>query len=74
MKIDNNYDDFDIRVGMNLKEIRIQKNLTQEELGKLMNVTKTQISRWESGKRSMYFETAKQLCKVLDISLQDLGK
>lgn len=74
MKIDNNYDDFDIRVGMNLKEIRIQKNLTQEELGKLMNVTKTQVSRWESGKRSMYFETAKQLCKILDVSLQDLVK
>lgn len=74
MKCDSNYDDFDIRVGMNLKEIRIQKNLTQEELGKLMNVTKTQVSRWESGKRSMYFETAKQLCKVLDVTLQDLSK
>ncbi len=74
MKSNNNYDDFDIRVGMNLKKIRIQKNLTQEELGKLMNVTKTQVSRWESGKRSMYFETAKQLCKVLDITLQDLTK
>lgn len=74
MKNTNNYDDFDIRVGMNLKELRIKNNLTQEELAKLLGVTKPLISRWENGKRSMYFSTAKEICKILNVSLQDLTK
>ncbi|VIG04282.1 DNA-binding protein [Clostridioides difficile] len=37
--------------GQRLKEIRVQKNLTGEELGKILNVTKVAISNWESGRR-----------------------
>ncbi len=74
MKNTCNYDDFDLRVGANLKELRIQKNMTQEELAMKLGVTKPLVSRWESGQRSMYFETAKQICKILDVSLQDLSK
>lgn len=69
-----NYDNFDINVGMNIKRLRIKKGLTQLELANIVGVTKAQMSRWESGKRSLYFETAKQLCKALDCTLEDLSK
>lgn len=67
-------DEFDIKVGNNLRYYREKKGLEQKELAKLLNVTPTALCNWESGKRALYFSTAKQICKILDISLQDLGK
>ncbi len=32
-----------------LKELRIEKNISQIELGKLVNMSKMAISHWESG-------------------------
>ncbi|HBG5185395.1 TPA: helix-turn-helix transcriptional regulator [Clostridioides difficile] len=56
--------------GQRLKEIRVQKNLTGEELGKILNVTKVAISNWESGRRfpsqniSLDFFTMQNKCKT----------
>lgn len=32
-----------------LKELRIERNMTQQELGKLVNMSKMAISHWEKG-------------------------
>lgn len=32
-----------------LKELRIEKNISQHELGKMLNMSKMAISHWESG-------------------------
>ena len=32
-----------------LRELRLEKNITQQELGKLINVSKMAISHWEKG-------------------------
>ena len=32
-----------------LKELRIEKNLSQQDLGKVVNMSKMAISHWESG-------------------------
>lgn len=32
-----------------LKELRLEKNITQQELGKLVNTSKMAISHWEKG-------------------------
>ncbi len=32
-----------------LKELRLEKNITQEQLGKLVNMSKMAISHWEKG-------------------------
>ena len=32
-----------------LKELRIERNITQQELGKLVNTSKMAISHWEKG-------------------------
>lgn len=74
MNTTKEYDGFDERVGMNIQNLRIKKSLTQLELANMMKVTKATVSRWESGKRSLYFEAAKRLCKVLDCTLEDLSK
>ena len=32
-----------------LKELRIDKNISQKELGQLLNMSKMAVSHWESG-------------------------
>lgn len=32
-----------------LKELRIERNVSQQELGKLVNTSKMAVSHWESG-------------------------
>ena len=36
-------------IGARIRESRIKRNLTQEELGQMLNVTPQAISRWENG-------------------------
>ncbi len=56
----------------NLKEIRKQKNITQEELAEMLNVSRQAVSKWEAG--NGYPETEKLLiiAKELNISLDFL--
>ena len=37
------------KIGSFLAELRIEKNLTQDELGAQIGVTNKTISRWETG-------------------------
>jgi transcriptional regulator with XRE-family HTH domain len=43
-------DIYDIRIGINLKNIRESKNLTQTEIAYVLKVTPQQIAKYESGK------------------------
>lgn len=58
--------------GDNLKETRKQRNMTQEELAELLNVSRQAISKWESG--TGYPETEKLILisRELNISLDYL--
>lgn len=44
-------------IGKAIKETRIERNLTQEELGKLVGVQKAQISRLESNASNATIDT-----------------
>ena len=58
--------------GDNLREIRKQRNITQEDLAELLNVSRQAISKWESG--NGYPETEKliMISRELNISLDYL--
>ncbi len=58
--------------GENLREIRKQRNITQEELAELLGVSRQAISKWESG--NGYPETEKliEISRQLNISLDYL--
>ena len=43
--------------GERLKKLRISKNLTQEQLGKVLGVTKASICCYEKGTRTPTLET-----------------
>lgn len=51
-----------------LKEIRIKKGLTQEEFAKLLNISSSAISLYESGSREPSLATLVNIANVLDVS------
>lgn len=52
---------------MNLKEIRTEKGLTQEELATKCGVQRTTVTMIETGENKPSVELAKKLASVLDI-------
>ncbi|WP_050184329.1 helix-turn-helix domain-containing protein [Domibacillus robiginosus] len=59
-------------IGERLKKLRKEKKLTQEELGKKVNVTKVSISGYETGNRSPDSETLQKLADFFNVSIDYL--
>ena len=55
-----------------LQELRKQKGLTQEELGEKLYVSRTAISKWESGRGYPNIESLKCIAKFFDITVDEL--
>lgn len=53
--------------GNRLRELRIQKKLTQEQLGEYIGVTPNAIGQFERGNMYPNFETLYRIIAVLDI-------
>lgn len=59
--------------GDNLREIRKQKNISQERLAELLNVSRQSISKWEQDICYPEMEKLLLLSKELGVSLDDLA-
>ncbi|OAO79855.1 helix-turn-helix domain-containing protein [Anoxybacillus flavithermus] len=55
-------------LGDRLKRLRLEKKLTQEELGKKINVTKVSISGYENGNRTPDTETLQKLADFFNVT------
>lgn len=55
-----------------LQELRKQREMTQEELAEILYVSRTAISKWESGRGMPNVESLKAISKFFGISLDDL--
>ena len=60
------------KIGLFIAKMRKKKNLTQQELANKLGVTDKAISNWENGRRMPDVSLYKDLCKELDISLNEL--
>lgn len=60
------------KVGKLIKDLRIKKGLTQEELASKINVTNKAISRWECGNGLPDTSLLEPLSKELNISISEL--
>jgi transcriptional regulator with XRE-family HTH domain len=54
--------------GNKLKQLRINKGLTQEELGKKFNLGKSSISMYESGKNFPDLDMVKDFAEYFEVS------
>lgn len=55
-----------------LQELRKQKQLTQQELAEILFVSRTAISKWESGRGYPSIESLKAISKFFSISVDEL--
>ncbi|NLJ20294.1 MAG: helix-turn-helix transcriptional regulator [Bacteroidales bacterium] len=55
-----------------LQQLRKQKNLTQEELAEALYVSRTAISKWESGRGYPSIDSLKAISKLFSVSVDEL--
>ena len=55
-----------------LQELRKQKGLTQEELAEKLYVSRTAISKWESGRGYPNIESLKAIAKLFSVTVDEL--
>ena len=61
-----------IKIGKFIQEKRKEQKLTQSDLAEKLNITDRAISKWENGICLPDAGTMPELCKVLNISINDL--
>ena len=57
---------------MRVKELRVLKNLTQDELAKKMDVTRSTVAMWETGKAFPNSDKLPKLAEVLGCTIDEL--
>ena len=55
-----------------LQELRKQKGLTQEELAQSLYVSRTAISKWESGRGYPNIDSLKRISKLFSVTIDEL--
>lgn len=61
-----------IKIGKFIQQRRKDKKITQSKLAEKLNVTDRAISKWENGNCLPDVSNISELCKILDISINDL--
>lgn len=55
-----------------LKELRIQKNLTQDDVANHLHISRQSVSKWEQGINEPDIQTLKQLCLLFEVTIDEL--
>lgn len=58
--------------GENLKKLRKQENISQEELASRINVSRQSVSKWETGESYPEMNNLLELCKIFHCKINDL--
>lgn len=56
----------------NLKKIRLEKEMTQQNLADLVNVNRANISRWENGEVEIPLDAAYSISQALNVDFIDM--
>lgn len=58
--------------GTILKELRLERNMKQEDLAKLLGINKNTISKYETGKREPSIDMLIKIADIFDVSVDYL--
>ena len=61
-----------MKFGENLKKIRKEKNMSQEQLAEKVNVSRQSVSKWETGESYPEMNNILELCKIFNCNINDL--
>lgn len=56
----------------NLKKARKNKKLSKEEVANILNIARSNISKYENGNLEPTIQTLKELCQLYEVSADDL--
>lgn len=62
----------EINIGKNIKQLRISKDITQEQLSEAMNVSCAAVSKWERGETFPDITLLQPLAYYFDVTLDEL--
>ena len=60
------------KIGNFLKELRKEKNLTQEQLAETLNVSRRTVSRWETGSNMPDLDLLMEIADLYQVDLREL--
>ena len=60
------------KIGLLLKELRKEKNLTQEQLAEKFNISSRSVSRWETGTNLPDLSILVELADFYDIDIREI--
>src|ERR1700756_2668450 len=72
MQANSTSGDFDTRVRQRLRELRMQRGLTLEDVANRSSIDISTLSRLESGKRRLALDHLPRLAAALSVSTDDL--
>lgn len=58
-----------MNIGEKIKQIRVARNLTQQEIADSMGVKRNTVSQWESGTRNVSADQLIQYAKIVGVTL-----
>ena len=61
-----------IKIGSFLKELRKEKNMTQESLAEKLNVSNRTVSRWETGSNMPDISMLVEIAELYDVSIPEI--
>ena len=64
--------DYRKEVGHRIRQLRLAKHMSQEDLAHHAGVTVKTVSRWENGRHSGYLGNVKALAEALDVEPEDI--
>lgn len=57
-------------IGKKLKDIRLEKELTQEDIAKIIDSSKASVANYESGKQAIYISDIYKIALQLEVDIQ----
>lgn len=61
-----------IKVGKRIQEIRVEKNISQQDLAARCNFEKSNMSRLEAGRANATLSTLEVVAKALEVNIKEL--
>ncbi|QYM93333.1 helix-turn-helix domain-containing protein [Dickeya zeae] len=60
-----------LKLGQRIKQLRINKNLSQEDLALICDLHRTYIGSCERGERNITIQNVNKICMALNISMKE---
>ena len=67
-------DEYKKLISANIKKYRLLAGLSQTALAEKLSVSSAAVSNWEKGQNSIDIDMLFKLCKILGVSVSDMGR